>query len=220
MLDRLRRWVSAGPHPGPALHLVHFDGAVLTFRARQRLPLQHTVPLAVTLADGRQETAHLKLLTRETYSRDDLTYTAEVTGSPEVRRRLFELYSVAQKAEGGAPERRADPRLAHKIRIRSRNLPNYQGVTEDVSAGGARLVVDGELRPGDRLDMQVQFDHTRFEDMALNGFVVWCYPRDTRTWWAGVRFDDPKRDARRVLERFQHEITEARLRGLQREHDL
>lgn len=212
MLDRLRNWLMRPDTPLSGFQPVHYDGDILTFRCRRQLPLKSDVPLALRLADDQTEIATLRLLTRGVPRSGHMTYTARVDASPQARRRLLELYSVPGDVD--LADRRSYPRLNHHIRVVSQHLPNYQGLTEDISAGGLKLVVDGELRPGETLPVQLQFDHERYADLVLRAEVVWCRPRDERHWAAGLKFPDMPLDARRVLSAFLEDLTASRVPGL------
>lgn len=212
MLERLWNWLSPPDAALAGFKPVHYDGDILTFRARNRLPVKAEVPLALRLANDESEVATLRLLTRGLPRWGERTYTARVEASPRARRRLLELYSVPGDVD--LSDRRSYPRLVHHLRVVSQHLPNYQGLTEDVSVSGLKLLVEGELRPGETLPLQIQFDQEKYADLVLRAEVVWCRPRDGKHWAAGVRFPDVPLHARRVLGAFLEDLTAARIPGL------
>lgn len=236
MLDRIRKLMSKLPEKEPApseappaeeapqgplvardLDLVSYD-EILTFRAWQVLPVLEDYEYPFDFGDGRSETLVLRNRTR--VERDDgaMEYTAEVTGSAEAVAALKERYGPQTLALGGQPERRAVRRVPHRIRVRSRQLPRFQGITHDLTMEGLRLIAEGEVAPDTVLDLDMQLDHDRLPNVKGQGMAVWSAPSEGRNWWIGVRVTSLEDAA--TLEEYLGEVGGATDDGLTRKNFL
>ncbi|MBX3172128.1 MAG: PilZ domain-containing protein [Candidatus Eremiobacteraeota bacterium] len=84
---------------------------------------------------------------------------------------------------------RRQARLDERLRVMSPELPDYQALTQDISAGGLRLDVSESLEPGELLALSISFPgYEREVDCEVQ--VLWCRPEGNR-WVAGCRFTDP-----------------------------
>jgi len=110
-------------------------------------------------------------------------------------------------------------RLRNRIRVRSRHLPHFQGMTHDLSEEGVRLVAEGELAPGTALELDVQLDHDRLPDVQARGEVIWTRSlEEGRTWWLGVRLDQVEDS--QTLKDYVAELSSATDDGLTRKNFL
>ena len=80
-------------------------------------------------------------------------------------------------------------RLEERLRVMSPELPDYQALTRDISKGGLRLDVAGELQPGELLGLGVSFPGLE-GDVECEVQVLWCRPEGNR-FVVGCRFLDP-----------------------------
>jgi len=81
-------------------------------------------------------------------------------------------------------------RLDERLRVMSPELPKYQALTVDISRGGLRLDVAGELQPGELLGLSVSFPGYE-GDVECEVQVLWCRPEGQR-FVSGCRFLDPQ----------------------------
>lgn len=203
--------------PGPpVLELLFFD-EVLTFRTSRLLPVHEEFEAPA----GPDHTLLLSPRTRKVLTEEPLEveYTADVRASEEALAWLRGHCGVEVVARGGQQERRALPRLLNRIRVRSRHLPHFQGMTHDLTEKGVRLVSEGDLAPGTALTLDVQLDHDRLKDVQARGEVVWSRAlEEGRTWWLGVRLvevGDPE-----TLREYVEELASATDEGLTRKNFL
>ncbi len=176
----------------PVLEYVSY-GEVLTFRTSRILPVLEEFETTVEIGEGLTRTLVLNPRTRQVVGEEpvEMEFTADVKGPEDALAWLRERYGTEVLARGGQAERRATPRVLNRIRVRSRQLPRFQGVTHDLSVHGVRLIAEGDPTPGATLDLDIQLDHDRLPDVKARGEVVWTAPlEEGRTWWLGVRFTE------------------------------
>ncbi|MGI5844511.1 MAG: PilZ domain-containing protein [Candidatus Xenobium sp.] len=206
---------SSPPDP-PVLDFRTF-GEVLTFRTCCLLPVHEEFEAPA----GPDHVLVLNPRTRRVLAEDPLEveYTADVCGSDGALEWLRSRCGIEVVARGGHEERRAVARLCNRIRVRSRHLPCFQGMTHDLSEKGVRLVTEGELAPGTALELDIQLDHDRLPDVKARGEIIWTRPlEEGRTWWLGVRLDqveDPQ-----TLKEYVAELSCATDCGLTRKNFL
>lgn len=211
----------AGPDPGgtpapPILDFRTFE-EVLTFRTSSLLPVHEEFEAPA----GPDHVLVLNPRTRRVLTEDPLAveYTADVRGSDEALEWLRARCGIEVVARGGQEERRAVSRLRNRIRVRSRHLPHFQGMTHDLSEEGVRLVAEGELAPGTALELDVQLDHDRLPDVQARGEVIWTRSlEEGRTWWLGVRLDQVEDS--QTLKDYVAELSSATDDGLTRKNFL
>ena len=84
---------------------------------------------------------------------------------------------------------RSHPRRPERLRVMSPELPDYQALTRDISAGGLSLELIEPLQPGELLGLNISFPG--FEhDVSSEVQVLWCRDEGGR-YSAGCRFLDP-----------------------------
>lgn len=233
MFDRFRKLLSRTPEEAPAppeheeavpsgplratdLEILGFD-EILIFRSHAVLPVLEDFETELPLGEGGSEILGLRNRTRVERA-DHYEYTAEVTASPAALAALEERYGPRAQARGDRPERRALPRVPHRIRIRSRHLPHFQALTHDMTLQGLRLLSEGEVAPGTELDLDMQLDHDRLPNVKGRAVAVWTAPLEGRTWWVGARItglEDPA-----TLEEYLGEVGGATDDGLTRKNFL
>lgn len=84
---------------------------------------------------------------------------------------------------------RTEPRLQGRFRVRSRDLPGYQALTEDYSRTGVQLETENELTLSSRLRLEFDFDREDLENFSCLAQVVWTSPApDGRHFRSGLTF--------------------------------
>lgn len=91
-----------------------------------------------------------------------------------------------------------------RFRVRSRGLPGYQALTIDFSQEGVQLETSGELKVGEQLLLELEFDREDLRNFSCPAKVVWSEPqanlRDNR-FRAGLVFAPIVNEQRVVLAR-------------------
>lgn len=177
------------PEPEPVLEFLSYD-EILRFRTTRQLPLLEDFETTLAISEGVTEPLVLRPRTREATGRIEWEYTADVSGSEHALAVLRERYGPEIQARGGQAERRSQPRHRNRIRVRSRQLPLFQGLTHDLTTEGVRLIVEGEVAPGTALELDMQLDHDRLPNVTARGVVAWSAPSEGRNHWAGVRLTE------------------------------
>lgn len=208
---------ATGPLVAPHLEFLSY-GEILTFRTFHLLPLHTDFEAPFEFDEGRTENLVLRARTRLEQEDGSMEYTAEVTGSQEALAALDQRYGEHVLALGGRPERRAVRRIPHRIRVRSRHLPHFQGITHDLTVEGVRLIVDGEVAPDSVLDLDMQLDHDRLPNVKGQGIALWTAPSEGRSYWVGVRITSLEDAA--TLEEYLGEVGNATDDGLTRKNFL
>lgn len=85
-------------------------------------------------------------------------------------------------------EKRNQPRRRAALAVRSPQLPNFRGLTWDISRDGLRLVVDGPVNSGETLHLELEPTEYGSRPVPLVAQTVWCRARDERSYFLGARF--------------------------------
>jgi c-di-GMP-binding flagellar brake protein YcgR len=107
---------------------------------------------------------------------------------PEQQEALRRFVSGLLDKSGG--ERRAYPRVSHRVAVQCTAARGVRAILRDISAGGARLFVEVPLAVGERIALELQRD--RGAPLRLIGQVVstyWARPEEPYDQ-AGVQFVD------------------------------
>jgi len=93
------------------------------------------------------------------------------------------------------------------IRVMSKQLPGYWGMTVDLSRTGLQLELDGPVAVGQLLEMKMEFDRFDLPTVKAEAEVRWCRAQGDK-YRAGVQFhlDDPqvKETIDKVADFFEH----------------
>jgi len=80
---------------------------------------------------------------------------------------------------------RGAERFPCRVRVMSRHLPGFRGVTLDLHSSGLQLETEGPVPVGQTLQLTVEFDVCSFEPVACTARVAWCAQRGRR-WVCGL----------------------------------
>ncbi len=93
------------------------------------------------------------------------------------------------------------------IRVMSKHLPGYWGMTIDLSRSGLQLELDGPLVVGQVIEMKMEFDRFDLPTVTCEAEVRWCRASNDK-YRAGMQFriEDPKVKATidKVADFFEH----------------
>jgi hypothetical protein len=84
-------------------------------------------------------------------------------------------------------EQRGAARVERMLRVSSAQIPNYQGITGDLSTSGAKIRVEGPMAVGEEFDCQIELDDHTVSRLDLVCQVRWCRP-DGDQHLVGVQF--------------------------------
>src|SRR3954462_15044881 len=97
---------------------------------------------------------------------------------------------VGGRLSGAGGQRRAYPRVSHRVAVQCTAVREVRAVLRDISVGGARLFIEAPLAVGERIALELERD--RGSPLRLIGQVVstyWARP-DEPYDQAGVQFVD------------------------------
>lgn len=101
---------------------------------------------------------------------------------------LLERY--ATRCNLGSMARRSE-RIAIGLKVKSRELPGYCGLSVDLSRHGLGLSCSSALPPGRVLTLDIEPDSGHSHPLRLKGQVVWCREdHRQRRFLAGIEFID------------------------------
>jgi hypothetical protein len=179
---------ASSPQPAeePAIQVLSFDGRTLRFHYPVAVPPDTRVHSKITLPFLGEVDLAVVVRGAEEHS-EPVVYYGEPEAPHHLLGALQEHYPPPPDARPQYEEKRALPRLPVSFQVRSRLLPNFQATTYDLTRQGLRLIADGPLEPGTRLDMVFNLDDQEFDPLQVRGEVIWTLPRDSKTHWIGLR---------------------------------
>ncbi|MCA9781340.1 MAG: PilZ domain-containing protein, partial [Candidatus Eremiobacteraeota bacterium] len=184
---------------------VSFHDGHITFRTPKKIGVGKSVKVKLLLAGQDSPSVSLKI-TEMDENLDDFTGVGLLK---ERQKRIDALtYQMALAGVEGAC-RRSTKRVAATIRLRSRQLPNYRGITANVNETGVEINTDGALPVGTPVNLE--FDVPEMADLSMQAISIWSTNEPVigkGTFRAGVEFTETNREAldawsafyRRVLE--------------------
>lgn len=181
----------------PVADLIAFEGGLLTVQTNAR-PDRGQLKVTARLPGGENFGTTLRVL-HEVVPDEPLQTRCRELGYPTRRR----VYCTAVVAPAGAVEHlevlldplpresdhhhRQAERCQCCLRVRSPQLPNFQGHISDLSATGARLQALGEVPVGAELDLHIEFVGPPNE-LDLRARVLRCVGAD-KGFELGVEFE-------------------------------
>lgn len=127
---------------------------------------------------------------------------SERTATNEERARWRELrVRLAPPPPPPAPPKqpRKEVRSQRKLKVAFAPLTALHATfTEEVSAGGVRLRVQGHLEPGTPMVLRLELGPPG--PLTLTAHVAWCRRDDGGHFWAGIDFDGLRDEERERLE--------------------
>lgn len=104
---------------------------------------------------------------------------------------------IWKEREKSAADRQAE-RYDVAVRVKSRELPGYRALTDDISATGLQLETEGPLVKGQVLLLELEFDREELPDFSCPAEVMWARDDDNRRQFrAGLAFR-PNTDKQRT----------------------
>ena len=167
------------------------DGHI-TFKYPKKIGVGKSVKARLLLAGQDSPTVSMKITEMEE-SFEDFTGVGLLK---ERQKRIDEVvFKMALAGVEGAC-RRATKRVAATIRLRSRQLPNYRGITANVNETGVEINTDGPLTVG--VPVTLEFDVPEMVNVAMTAITIWCLevpnPGGKSSYRVGAEFteSDPR----------------------------
>lgn len=177
------------------VELVDLRNNQLLFRSNRKYAegQQLDVKVALPPGSGKVTTLPVQVLNSRPLENGGILYNARV---------LADIEGVEMTGTVRDPSLRRAPRYAVGVRVRSRRLPGYRGLTIDLSRSGLQLEAEGPVQPGDTLDLTLEFDRQGLPEMTCEARVVWCRhdPQKDR-YRVGLEFAPASQSERAALDR-------------------
>ncbi|HEY4002828.1 MAG TPA: PilZ domain-containing protein [Candidatus Xenobia bacterium] len=197
-----------GPNPAnrKAIEIVAIDQWSMTFRSPALWPLREVLVLNLNLPDGTSATVDVCIQAARVFADDVNEYTGRVQHAPPAAAGVFNAPTAGVEAETARPvtvaELRRGRRANRFFQVVSKDLQRFKALCSDISHSGMRLVAQETLEVGRELELDLDFDDFRFPKVRFRCEVVWCRPRDDKSWWVGLRFLDVEEEERRLIETY------------------
>lgn len=154
----------------PEIEVVDFRDGLLRFRSACALPLT-----ALTVRTNTPAGAIEAKIDIQSYDPGNQMYLASVSETDDTLESLNVDISELS-------------RLKRCLRVSSRDLPAYVGLTEEISLGGLRLSTSKALEPGTQMELNIEFDDPAQSTLKVNAEVHWSAHKGDGTCHSGLRF--------------------------------
>jgi hypothetical protein len=156
----------------PKVQVTGFRDGLLSFRSENALTLQEQIVATPTPAG--EMTTKLDI---QSYDPSNKEYLAKVSENDKTLESLdIDLSRMA--------------RVQKVLRVSSRELPAYMGLTEEIALSGLRLSTSEPLQVGQVLELTVEFDCNNVGTRRIKAKVEWSAHKGDGTCHSGLRFHD------------------------------
>ena len=156
----------------PTVQVTGYRDGLVSFRSDDALSLQELIVETPT-PDGRMKTK----LDIQSYDPGSKEYLAKFSNDDKTLESLdIDLSKIA--------------RVPKILRVSSRDLPAYTGLTEEVALSGIRLSTTDALNVGDILELSIEFDCKKIGTRKVMAKVEWSAHKGDGTCHSGLRFHD------------------------------
>ena len=185
----------------------------LTFKSKKhyKLRAQPTIQLEIPVGEEQQQfklpvtITNVRELTRGQY-----IYTGTVPGAAQSVEHLRQLLEgldptagkIVEGDEDFANARKA-PRYPWSIRILSKDLVGFRGVTMDFNRLGIKVQTEGPVDVDKPMAMTLQVETSEIPELLCQGVVRWCREAGRKRFEVGVEFVDLDPDVAQQFEEFE-----------------
>lgn len=156
----------------PTVQVTGFRDGLLSFRSDDSLNL-HEMLVETPTPGGNMMTK----VDIQSYDPSSKEYLAKVSEEDKTLESLdIDLSKIA--------------RLQKVLRVSSRDLPAYMGLTEEVALSGLRLSTSEPLTVGQILELTIEFDCNKMGTRKVKAKVEWSAHKGDGTCHSGLRFHD------------------------------
>jgi PilZ domain len=156
----------------PTVQVTGFRDGLLSFRSSDALTL-HEMMVETPTPVGTMMTK----VDIQSYDPGNKEYLAKVADNDKTLESLdIDLSRIA--------------RVQKVLRVSSRDLPAYMGLTEEVALSGLRLSTSGPLQVGQILELTVEFDCHKMGTRKVKAKVEWSAQKADGSSHSGLRFHD------------------------------
>lgn len=177
----------------PGIELVSFSNDIVTFRSAQKFTPADRVTFEVAGQNVKIQVEGVS------FDEEGSLFSGRALIGKEVLDHHF-----AQPVSYQQQKRRA-PRVPHRMRIVSREIPSFQALSLDFSPLGLRVQLEGAIAEGQTIPLLIDFDWPGQEPLETSARVVWCR-RDQNQYLAGLEFIDVNQITGKLIEAFYHEM--------------
>lgn len=172
------------------VELVELKDGLFVFRAPKRFPEGKEAQVRVALTPGKLSTLRVHVETVRPSEGGKSVHVSRVLGeAPELE--------VSGAAQGAALRNATRHTLG--LRVMSRDLPGFHGMTVDLSRTGVQLEITGMVEVGKRVALSLEFDRFDLPKLDCVAHVMWCRSHQVREnqrvgrdnkYRAGLKFDE------------------------------
>jgi hypothetical protein len=156
----------------PKVQVTGFRDGLLSFRSEDALSLHEMIVEAPTPI-GPMKTK----LDIQSYDPGNQEYLAKIAEDDKTLESLdIDLSKMA--------------RLQKVLRVSSRDLPAYMGLTEEIALSGVRLSTSEPMEIGQLLELTIEFDCHKIGTRKVRARVEWSAHKGDGTCHSGLRFHD------------------------------
>ncbi len=195
------------------VQFVKIEGRSLTFKSERgyKLKAQPSIEIDIPIPSGGSQRFKLPVTIRQVreVTKNQFVCTGEVPGAAQSIEQLRQLLigldptqQILTDNDDFANMRR-QPRYPWSLRILSKDLPGYQGVSIDFNKLGVKLAAEGQAEIGETLGLVLELETARTREVLCQGVVRWCKEAGRRRYEVGVEFCDLDPEVARELEEFE-----------------
>ncbi len=156
----------------PTVQVTGFRDGLLSFRSADALNLHEMMVVTPTPVG--------KMMTKvdiQSYDPGNQEYLAKVADNDKTLESLdIDLSKIA--------------RVTKVLRVSSRDLPSYMGLTEEIALSGLRLSSSEPLTVGQIIELTIEFDCNKLGTRKVKAKVEWSAHKGDGSCHSGLRFHD------------------------------
>lgn len=175
------------------VELVELKDGVLVFRSPKRFPEGKEAQIRIAFTPGKLSTLRVHVDSARPAEQGKTVHVSRVLGqAPELA-----ALEIAGEARGEALRNATRHTLG--LRVMSRDLPGFHGMTVDLSRTGLQVEITGMVDVGKKVALSLEFDRFDLPKLDCVAQVMWCRSHQVREnqrvgrdnkYRAGLKFDE------------------------------